>query len=189
MDPVSRNFFRLGEVERFLVEHCDGVTPVDDVLHEAERRFDGELPRQSLDRFIASLQRARLLEPPAGAIERARPARRVRGSLLYLRVPLADPDALLTRLAKHLGFLYHPACVAIFAAIILLAIGIAVVDWPDVVRDAGRLYRVSAIPEIWLTVWSVVLLHELAHGLTCKRLGGEVHELGLLLIYFQPAAY
>jgi len=189
MDSVSRNFFRLGAVERFLVEHCDGVTPVDDVLHEAERHFDGELPRQSLDRFIASLQRARLLEPPAGVIERARPARRVRGSMLYLRVPLADPDALLTRLAKHLGFLYHPACVAIFAAIILLAIGIAVVDWPDVVRDAGRLYRVSAIPEIWLTVWSVVLLHELAHGLTCKRLGGEVHELGLLLIYFQPAAY
>lgn len=189
MAPASRNFFRLGAVERFLLEHCDGVTLVDDVLREAEHRFDAALPREALDRFVASLQRAGLLEPPAGVLEQERRPRRVRGSLLYLRVPLADPDALLTHLAKRLGFLYHPACVASFAAIILLAIGIAVVDWPDVVRDAGRLYRVSAIPEIWLTVWSVVLLHELAHGLTCKRLGGEVHELGLLLIYFQPAAY
>ncbi|MBO0798050.1 MAG: hypothetical protein J2P31_04435, partial [Blastocatellia bacterium] len=30
---------------------------------------------------------------------------------------------------------------------------------------------------------------EFAHGLTCKQFGGEVHELGFLLIYFQPAFY
>ena len=189
MDPVRRDFFRLGAVERFLLEHCDGATPVDDVLGEAERRFGAVLPREALDRFLASLGRAGLLEPAAGEPERAPRRRRVRGSLLYLRVPLADPDALLGRLAKRLGFLYSPACVALCAGIILLATGIAVVDWGDIVHDAGRLYRFSAIPEIWLTVWSVVAMHELAHGLTCKRYGGEVRELGLLLIYFQPAAY
>src|SRR5204862_189752 len=90
---------------------------------------------------------------------------------------------------RRLGFFYHPACVALFAALILTATGIAVIDWSDIVHDAGGLYRFSAIPEIWLTVWTVVALHELAHGLTCKRHGGEVHEVGLLLIYFQPAAY
>src|SRR5438045_6562454 len=105
MDPVSRQFFRLGAVERFLLEHCDGVSRVDDVIAEAGRLFDGALPREALERFLASLQRARLLEPPAGTaqLERERRPRRVRGSLLYLRVPLADPDALLGRLVKRLG--------------------------------------------------------------------------------------
>src|SRR5439155_17673328 len=28
-----------------------------------------------------------------------------------------------------------------------------------------------------------------AHGLTCKRFGGEVHDLGFLLIYFMPSFY
>src|SRR5262245_57042930 len=132
MEPVRREFFRLGELERFLLEHCDGVTPIDDVLREAERRFDAELPREALDRFLASMQRARLLEPPAGAEpERGRPARRVRGSLFYLRVPLADPDALLGRLVQRLGFLYHPASVVMGAALIVVAVCIAVVDWPN----------------------------------------------------------
>jgi multidrug resistance efflux pump len=190
-DPVRREFFRLGALERFLIEHCDGVTPIEDVLRLAERRFDAVLPRASLDRFLASLERARLIEPAAGASEREheRRPRRVRGSLFYLRVPLVDPDALLGRLAQRLGFLYSPVSVVLGGALILVALGIAVVDWPDIVRDAGRLYRLSAVPEIWLTVWSVVLAHELAHGLTCKRFGGAVHELGLLLIYFTPAAY
>jgi hypothetical protein len=189
MDPVSRQFFRLGAVERFLFERCDGATPVEQVLAEAGRHFDAELPREALERFVASLQRARILELPAGATERERRQKRVRGSLFYLRVPLADPDALLAWLAQRLGFLYHPATIASLGALIALAIGIAVVDWGDVVRDAARLYRVSAIPEIFITVWSVVLAHELAHGLTCKRHGGAVRELGLLLIYFTPAAY
>src|SRR5262245_66144911 len=133
MDPVRREFFRLGAVDRFLLEHCDGATRVDDVLRDAERRFDAELPREALDRFLASLRRAGLLEPAPGEPERARTPRRVRGNLLYLRVPLADPDAFLGRLVKRLGFLYSPACVALCAGIILLAIGIAVVDWPDIV--------------------------------------------------------
>ena len=191
MDPVRREFFRLGALERFLLEHCDGVTPIEDVLREAERHFDAVLSREALDRFLASLERARLLEPPAGADERERELRprRVRGSLFYLRVPLADPDALLGRLVRRLGFLYSPVSVVLGAGLMMIALAIAVVDWPDIVRDAGRLYRVSAIPEIFLTVWSVVLAHELAHGLTCKRFGGAVHEMGLLLIYFTPAAY
>jgi putative peptide zinc metalloprotease protein len=35
----------------------------------------------------------------------------------------------------------------------------------------------------------VVILHEFAHGLTCKHFGGQVHEMGFLLIYFQPAFF
>src|SRR5205814_5873818 len=38
-------------------------------------------------------------------------------------------------------------------------------------------------------VFLVITAHELAHGLTCKHFGGEVHELGFLLIYLQPALY
>jgi multidrug resistance efflux pump len=188
MDPVRREFFRLGEVECFLVERCDGATAVADALQAVERRFDAVMPRDALERFIASLDGAGLLERE-GAPAPEPPRRRVRGNLFYLRYPLFDPDVLLGRLVKPFEFCYRPTCVAVCAALIFVASLVAVTGWRDVAHDAGRLYRWSAVPEIWLTVWSVVLLHELAHGLTCKRFGGEVHELGLLLLYFQPAAY
>jgi putative peptide zinc metalloprotease protein len=35
----------------------------------------------------------------------------------------------------------------------------------------------------------IVLIHELGHAFTCKYFGGEVHELGFMLLYFQPAFY
>src|SRR5205814_3942267 len=41
----------------------------------------------------------------------------------------------------------------------------------------------------WLALVVVTALHESAHGLTCKRFGGDVREVGFLLIYFQPTFY
>jgi multidrug resistance efflux pump len=35
----------------------------------------------------------------------------------------------------------------------------------------------------------VALLHECAHGLTCKHYGGEVHEIGFLLLFLMPCFY
>jgi putative peptide zinc metalloprotease protein len=40
-----------------------------------------------------------------------------------------------------------------------------------------------------VTVLAVTTAHEFAHGLTCKYFGGEVREIGFLLLYFQPAFY
>src|SRR5206468_8042719 len=56
-------------------------------------------------------------------------------------------------------------------------------------REIQRLYRFDALLLAWLTVCVVTTAHEFAHGLTCKHFGAEVHEVGFLLIYFQPAFY
>ena len=40
-----------------------------------------------------------------------------------------------------------------------------------------------------LVMGVVTLCHEFAHGLTCKHHGGEVHEVGFLLLYFMPSFY
>src|SRR5256885_16032566 len=41
----------------------------------------------------------------------------------------------------------------------------------------------------WTTGMVVIVVHELGHAFTCKYFGGQVHELGAMLIYFQPAFY
>jgi putative peptide zinc metalloprotease protein len=41
----------------------------------------------------------------------------------------------------------------------------------------------------WLVLVLVTTLHEFAHGLTCKHHGGQVHEVGFLLMYFMPCFY
>ena len=42
---------------------------------------------------------------------------------------------------------------------------------------------------MWCTAAVVILVHELGHGFACKYFGGEVRELGFMLLYFQPAFY
>ncbi len=37
--------------------------------------------------------------------------------------------------------------------------------------------------------WDLGAIHEFGHGLTCKHYGGDVHQMGFLLIYFTPAFF
>ncbi len=40
-----------------------------------------------------------------------------------------------------------------------------------------------------IVTFLITVLHEFSHGLSCKHFGGEVREIGFLLIYFHPAFY
>ena len=41
----------------------------------------------------------------------------------------------------------------------------------------------------WLTGFAIIVVHELGHGYSCKYFGGEVHEIGAMLLYFEPAFF
>src|SRR5438128_4095523 len=62
-------------------------------------------------------------------------------------------------------------------------------SWSEFQLDLRGLWRFDALVLAWLTVLLVTVIHEFGHGLTCKHFGGEVHEMGFLLIYFEPAFY
>ena len=42
---------------------------------------------------------------------------------------------------------------------------------------------------LWLTALVIIVIHELGHGYTCKYFGGQVHEIGAMLLYFEPAFF
>src|SRR5207253_3145845 len=92
-------------------------------------------------------------------------------------------------LVGKVRFFFTPLFLVLSAAIILGAVYVAFANWEDAVQNVSRLFQYSAIPLILLVVFLVITAHEFAHGLTCKHFGGEVHELGFFLIYFQPALY
>src|SRR5262249_14751480 len=41
----------------------------------------------------------------------------------------------------------------------------------------------------YLTSTVIIAIHELGHGYTCKFFGGQVHEIGAMLLYFEPAFF
>lgn len=191
-DPLSRQFFRLQPAERFIAEQLDGATPLPVLNRRVEQEFGASLAPEALGAFIKTLDRNGLLEkngnghkPPPSP----HAARRISGGALSLRINLFDPDRLLNRLLPWVRFCFTAQFLFLSASAIGAAIAVTVFNWGDIVRDASQLYRVSTLPLLIATVFATIAAHEFAHGLTCKRFGGEVREMGFLLIYFQPAFY
>jgi putative peptide zinc metalloprotease protein len=188
-DPETGKFYRFREVEHFIIQQLDGSTPPDHIRQRVEERFGAPLPSETFDQFIKTLRRLGLLETkdPQGHMSRRRG--RIRGSLLYLRFKVFDPDRLFNRLVGKVRFCFTPQFLVCSVALIFLSAGITVSNWDELGRDFLRLLRPETFLLAWLTIFAVTTLHEFAHGLTCKHFGGEVHELGFMLIYFQPAFY
>jgi multidrug resistance efflux pump len=187
-DPARDRFFRLPEEAHFIAEQLDGETPLDVVRRRAEEKFHTSLPTGELSAFIGALNGAGLLDTGKNGDRQSR-RRRVQGGPLYLRIRFFDPDRLFNYLNGKVRFFFTPLFLVISAAIILGAVYVAFANWEDAAQNLSRVLRYSAIPVILPVVFLVVTAHEFAHGLTCKHFGGEVHELGFFLIYFQPALY
>src|SRR5207249_11296830 len=102
---------------------------------------------------------------------------------------LFTPNRLFDRLVGNVQFVSTPYFLACSAALIFFAAGLAIVNCDEISQDASSLFRIDTIFWIWLTILVVTTFHEFAHGLTCKHFGGEVHEVGFLLMYFQPCLY
>src|SRR5262249_42163194 len=54
----------------------------------------------------------------------------------------------------------------------------------EVSAYTAYLYREYGIAVILLVTLTITALHEFAHGLACKHFGGDVREMGVLLIYY-----
>jgi multidrug resistance efflux pump len=188
-DPLAGRFFRFGEVECFIARQLDGHTPLHTVRQKVQDKFSCALSEETLEQFIGTLRRCGLLESEAGGGARAADPGRVRGSILYLRFRAFDPDRLLTRLIPSVSGFFTSGFLFSSALLILFASGITFLGWDEIRHDLRGLWRFDALLLAWVTVLLVTAAHEFAHALTCKHFGGEVREMGFMLIYFQPAFY
>lgn len=195
-DPHARTYFRIGEEEAFLLERLDGRATPDAICQAFAAEFGEELPRADLDVFVELAERRGLLE---GASAHSTDNRlsdgwleRLFGRLmtrLYWRKTLFDPDGLFTWLEPKIRFFWTRSFVLVSAAAIIVA---------TVMLLGSRQELVSSVVESLGWKFFVLLLvlnltlsvsHEFAHGLTCKHHGGEVHEIGFLLLFGLPAWY
>ena len=188
-DPVDNQFFRLKEEEYFIAAQLDGQTPLETIRQRVAEKFDVNLTQQALANFLAGLRKLKLLESSGAATQRKARSGRWRGSLLYLRFKLFDPDALLSGLVRGVCFCFTPTFVVGSAAAIIWAILLAVANWDGLGQDLTGLIRWDAVIGLAVAMFAVSTAHEFAHSLTCKHFGGEVRELGFLLVYLQPALY
>ena len=199
-DPVSNEFFRLNPVLHHLVGLLDGKRMVDDVWQLTLDRFGDDAPTQNeVIGVLAQLYSSNLLhmDLPADAEslltrKRHRRLQHWRGqaaSILFFRFPLFNPDNLLRWLLP----IFRPLLSKWGLLLWVLWLGYAFWQFlPDVDRFINAVDSVLA-PANW--GWLIVLflvtkaIHELGHGLVCRRFGGVVPEIGIIILVLFPAPY
>jgi putative peptide zinc metalloprotease protein len=109
---------------------------------------------------------------------------------MSLRFPLVDPDRFL-EWANRWPHLFRGGWgMLLWLAAVLPALFLAPLHWPDLTENFSE--QLLAMDNLLLMAVVFPLLkslHELGHGLAAKARGGEVHEMGIMLLVFFPIPY
>ena len=202
-DPVTLSYYELRDEEYFVMSQLERPVAVSDVCAAFGERFRPQiLAPEELSRFLGQLIQQGLLvsqQPGYGRVLAARSANATKSkrwskfsNLLAIRFRGFDPDKMLGWLAARCDWLFSPWFVTAAGMLILSAVVLVIVQFDQLV---------ARLPEArsWLSTQNLVLMvcilacvkvvHEIGHGLACKRFGGECHEMGLMLLVFTPCLY
>jgi putative peptide zinc metalloprotease protein len=199
-DPLSQRFFRVGPIEWFVARQLNGRHTLDDLCAAVVMHYpEAGVPRDEVRRFVLQLAAAGMLRLGGHQeIDRLLDQRRrgrfgrwlnVAGSVFYFRVPLASPDALVTRLAERVAPLMRPATLLVAAALVLTALALILWQWPRLVEPQAEFLSPLGLLYLVGTLLVIKVLHEFGHALVCKHFGGHVTEVGLAFVAFAPCFY
>lgn len=117
-----------------------------------------------------------------------------RGTFLRMRWSVGDPNEFFNRWTPRLGFFFSAPFIAISIALFVAYFGIVISRHDAFLSALRAMYNPASwtlgfFAVFWVTGITVIAIHEFGHGFACKYFGGEVHEMGAMLIYLQPAFY
>jgi len=199
-DSATGQCQRLSLTAYALVGRMDGETSLDEIFRATLAVMSEDAPTQDeAIRVLGGLHRTDVLQsdvPPDVSELFARSHRNTpRGlsrllSPFTIRIPLLDPDRWLARWGFLVRPLLTPAAAVAVAVLLALTAIIGVLNASELAVEAHALL---GDPRSWialiLSYLVLKVLHELGHAFAARGFGGEVHELGITLLFFVPLAY
>lgn len=200
-DPASNRVHRFTPSARLVIAAMNGERTVADLWALAGRRLGDDAPTQDeIIQLLAQLHGADLLRadvtPDVAEIfergERQSRAKRKRSyaNPMALRMPLWDPDAFLNRIDPFVRPLWGRWGALLWLAVVLPALFLVPVHWLALSHNfSDRVLGADNLVLLWLVFPVIKILHELGHATATKTGGGEVHDMGLMLLVLFPVPY
>lgn len=199
-DNFTNAFYRIRPGARRFLLHLGGRRTVEEAWRRSLAESPEEAPGQNeIIQLLAHLHQANLIQsdlPPDSRqlFERVRRFRQAQvrntlASILYLRIPLWDPDRFLLRLLPAVRHVFSGAGAAIWGVTVLAALKVAI-DHREVLMHRGQeVLAPENLALLYGAFFVTKFLHELGHAFACRKFGGEVHTLGIMLLVFSPVPY
>ncbi|MCA9149278.1 MAG: PqqD family protein, partial [Planctomycetales bacterium] len=199
-EPIGLKYYRFQEEEYSILRMLDGNCSFDEIKQRFEREYAPQkISLGDLQHFIGMLHRSGLLITDAegqGQQLRKRRDEAVRRELLSklsnvlaMRFKGIDPDKLLNWLAPFTNWFFTKWAGifwGLFGLSALLLVGVKF----EVFRQRLPAFHEFFGPENWIFLGATLaitkVLHEFGHGLSCKKFGGECHEIGVMVLVLTP---
>jgi putative peptide zinc metalloprotease protein len=200
-DPASSRVHRFTPSARLVISLMDGNHTVEQLWELANQHLGDEAPSQDeLIQLLGQLHAADLLEsdvtPDVAEVfargEREEKARHFRsfGNPMAIRIPLFDPDRLLNLCGGLVRLIWSGWGALVWLAVVLPAFILIWPHWPELTHNfSDRVLAVDNLLVLYLVFPLIKALHELGHASATKAGGGEVHDLGIILLVLLPVPY
>lgn len=206
-NPETTKYYCFDEGSWALIELFDGTRTPTEILEEYRRRYpraeidlalvldyqDNFQKMEFLEQSVAE-RNLRQLEKLKNARQRAADEKAEGFDIFLIPFHVFDPNRFMNRTMKYVRWIWTPQTVAVATIFFALTIGVIIGHWGPIWRETLELYAFLRKPfwdvvQFFAILTCVGAIHECAHGYVCKFYGGDVHDIGVALLYFMPAFY
>ena len=194
-DPIRGTYFRLRTPEFWLVQQLDGVTSYDQIADQFRAKFEMNISAENVEQFVQALEKLFFLDNARAeqAVSRKSYIIDKQGSLfsrlLFVKLKAFSPGNFLNRITSFYRPFHNRLGFALQAVTILLGLWILMTNLSQFSVSLHSIFNLSSILVVITALFIFFVVHEFAHAVICHYYGGEVHEMGFLLLYFQPCFY
>jgi putative peptide zinc metalloprotease protein len=200
-DSVAERAHRFSPAAHYFIGLMDGERTVQQLWDAASAKLGDDGPTQEeAIRLLGQLHAADALlcDVPPDSMEIFRRYQQHEKQLwkrrlwtpLALRFPLIDPDRFLVRTMPWVQPLFSWFGLLLWLVVVGAGAALAVSHWTDLTENiTERVLDPQNLVLLWFVYPVVKALHEFGHAYATRRWGGEVHEMGIMLLVFSPVPY
>jgi len=199
-NPFNNQFFRLRPEAYAFIARLSSSRTVENVWYECLERYPDTAPGQEdVVQLLTQLYNANLLyfhsSPDTSQIFERYKQRKQKEmqskllSILFMRLPLFDPDNVLKRLYPIWQLIVSPVGALLWLFVVISAIKVCIDNSNEAFNQMQGILAPGNLMYLYFALVIIKSLHEISHAVVCRRFGGEVHVLGIMLLVFTPLPY
>jgi putative peptide zinc metalloprotease protein len=205
-NPANDQYSRISEEGYRFIGLLNGRRTVSDVWRICNEQLGDRAPTQGeAIQLLGQLHAANLLyvelAPDSEALftrYRKRVTREVQSylmNLLFLRIPLLDPDRFLDHWVGIFGRVFSWVGLVLWLALVGTGLYFVIGDSADLISQSSDVLNPENLVFLYLCFTVIKIIHEFSHAFACKRFGrlngngGEVHKMGVMFLVLFPLPY
>ncbi len=200
-DRSNERFHRFSPAAFSFIGLMDGKRSVQEIWDLSSSRLGDHAPTQpDVVQLLSQLHAADVLQcdiPPDTAElleryekQRQRKWQRRLMNFFAWQFPLFDPERFLQQFAPLVRPFFSWWGAVLWCLIVVPALLIGAANWSDLTADLiDRVTTPQNLVLLWLLFPVIKALHEFGHAFAVKVFGGEVHEMGIMILVLSPIPY